>query len=760
VALQEHHIPAARQRFIEAKESQWKVEAARLQFKDSTSGKNVDEAKHQVSTAERNVTKLEEAVRICQAHLNALECGDIGMLSAMLEARLLDAIEEAASVADGAQSQGRVTYMCKEMPPGATADSFAAAFGVPVEHLRIFQESVPGASSPKQPTDPSRPRALRTMVYFPTVIPKPNIVEADLAVQSEIDDYERTFPTFPPNTELLEQLAALRRGDCITLSTMLSNQRKKLLALSSEREAEQMRRKIVELQQEIHIEHRRAESALAALRAAEEALEKNTKQFHAAIDEAAEQRKRCASLEATIAELRETRRLNAESEIGHIEAIHCAEMNKKDEERRVLLQRVAVLESELQTRSAVSENALDHEKESVKSILVKWQQLEGVRTDLEKQNEGLMQQLSVLQNDRAALRAALEEAQKHLVTADAELRAAQMRQSAVEQQQRSTREVYVAKPVPRGVSVREFCDQLGIEVDRQRIVEDATTKQYYVYVPLRVPFANIASEDEAVQALLREVAPEKSSARSSPPRSDPFAAVNILDHLAALRSGDAGALSAMLRDLRKALIEQQETSRNLSRELAQKGLEIDEMLRRGTFGRPITPLEEEVGSAGDIDNENDDLNWTAATVGKKKITMLREALKAVEAERDQWQQVCEDYRRHETLDFAALEEAKRNLEEKESSSRRLLEIREKELEELRAKLHETDERARAGAQQAEELRKKRQEEHRVIVQELDGRLSEESAKRRAAEVKVAERDAVIVELKHALEECGVEVDGV
>lgn len=288
--LEHETIPKLRKDVADAKQLLWSAEIEAIEQRTARGGTTGQQQQPHLASAggaaqiKARLQSLEaqdavcvQALSQCQEHLRALEHGDLASLSAMLTASTSRIGGAGGADTSSLNVAERIVYVCKELPRGSSLEEFAASFGVPVDDLHVFEDlavvaghqqgsfgspaaaaasaawaSAVGEEPPQQHnasivTTSQR----RTLVYIPVRVPVTSAVEQDRLLTQELEDYAREYPSFPPNAEVLDHLAALRRGDLNTLSALLSSTRAKRKAFDDTSRAGALQRRIDDLQHEV-----------------------------------------------------------------------------------------------------------------------------------------------------------------------------------------------------------------------------------------------------------------------------------------------------------------------------------------------------------------------------------------------------------------------------------------------------------------------------------------------------------------------------
>jgi hypothetical protein len=786
-------LPAAVEAADAAREELWVAEIGRLQeasglvlhaSEAEAQAAAVCRAREKLTAAELRVHQLEEALRISTAHRAALERANVGALSSMLESR---ACELMAAQADPTSSL-RLVYVCKELPSGLTLDSFASSFGVAKESLQVFEDHFADLS----PVSKTRKRTVKTMVYVPTHVPRPALSSIDEELRAEIDAYQRQFPSFPPNAEIAEQLAAVRQCDVATLSTLLTNSRKRMQRFEETTELSALKRQVVDLQGALRDQRAKTEQLLASAKATEielqaievdrneerDALRDRCTEMQAKLEaaEKALQMERM-SVKSTAAESTELRRQITDLELKIREAAdqrHAILQELRDasqvsSEREAAVRRVQLLEA--QTRTA--EDLLAEERHSAQTVALLNAQLRSqistlqqciatlneeaarLRCDVKRQADAAAQgahELDRLHQELAAERDSHQQLTVQLQKAMGQLSTANANLASMRRDQQSQRETYIAKEIPAGRTAEEFAASLGVAADVAVPFFDPALGKHFLYFPVQTGRLSVGEED---RRLRQEI--QAAQARSAAPTTGSSLG-SLLDQLAALRSGDAVALSKIASDFRSKAATADATVTELQSQVRERTAELLFIKQQGSLTRSSI-----VATTATIDDEAEDLSWHSPEVGKKKIILFRERVHALERERDEWQHMCDEYRQR-SVDFESLESAKADLLKRQAAQSLLADTASRELQSLTERLRVSEEGRVKDLEKFSAARRRLMDEQQAALAEAEGHLN--AVKSRAASDLLAARaqmthdTEMITRLTALLRQNGIAIESV
>ena len=785
-------LPVAIEAVNIAREELWETEVGRLQDvsglvlnsqEAQQAADSLKQAKKKLAAAECRVQHLEEAVRLCVAHRNALERSNIGALSSMVESRAFELMTDDDPTSPTGSM--RLVYVCKELPVGHTIDTFAAAFGVPKESLQVFEDHFADLS----PVSKTRKRTVKRMVYVPTHVPRPSLSTIDEELRFEMDEYQRQFPSFPPNTEIAEQLAAVRKGDVATLSTMVTNARKRMQKFEETTELAALKNQIVELQGALREQRLKADQLVASSKSLENDLQAVHDNNGNQLD----------SLRVQLAEA-ESKLERADGALKAERQSKSTESSSRERELLELRSRVVQLEARLREataeRSALEDSAskfsaerdaaarraqqLEQQAHGVEEILTEERHSTHaaalMNTQLKQQVSTLQECLEVQNDEIARVRRELKRYNDSAVSAAEEISRLQRQVDEVKEtkdvlvsqnqklasqlnsananlvslrkEQQSTRETFIAKEIPAGRTAEEFAASLGVASDVAVPFFDSAVGKHYLYFPVQTGRLSAADEDRRLRQELQAV--------QNVGTGNGDVVAQLLDQLAALRSGDSVALSKMVSDLRGKALAAGTALAQVQTELRERVAELASLqLARGGGLSPSR------GSTTTIDDESEDLAWFSAEVGKKKIILLREKIQTIARERDDWQQLCDEYRQR-AAEFESLESAKADFLKRQAAHALMADTTTRELKDVSDRLRAAEEGRAKDLENFSINRRRLVSEQQAALEEMEAHVT--SIKNHAAaEALNARRQAehdrdLISKLTAALREHGIVVE--
>jgi hypothetical protein len=843
-ALEHDTIPKLRKEIADAKQLLWSAEIEAIEQRTSSSSSTRQHphqhGSHNVATIKGRLQSLEsqdavcvQALSQCQEHLRALEHGDLAALSAMLTASTSRIESGDATLSSSSCGLAeRIVHVCKELPRGSSLDEFAASFGVAVDDLHVFEDLVVapstggnGSSSSisggggaataalsawasaagedaRQPTSASQ---RRTLVYIPVRVPVTSVVEQDRLLTEELDAYAREYPSFPPNAEVLDHLAALRRGDINTMSALLSSTRAKRKAFDDTSRAGALQRRVDDLQHEVSRLLHDADEMKEALRSSDvlvrekttalerlswhqHHLQKSTAnkqigaspQLNVPLDEGLEGAKEqfllsewtpdaCMQRGLSPAEALEYLTNIVSRQEGTITSLRL--MIKRCEEEKDNTTKDTILRlgsstarlKQVKDLEATVDGLKNELKEEVRrgaEATARVVQLEQLNTRLTKD---MTNQQRALQSSKETHTTDLEE----LKELRRDLREAQSRANTAERDAQkalevqllsSTRHTFAAKEIPKGMTAAEFLRHLGVHGPVAEIslakgaVFDELRQAHYVYVPVQVERGPWSAEDERLQSDMARASVDLQRV-GAPQGGGATHHTDILDQLSALRIGDTVALSSMLRQYRSKIAALEEFAADANSRLGASGVGGD-----GLAGS-ISPQ-----SVADSLREEDDLAWSTIKEGRAKVTLLRAALRHADAERVQWKTLCEEYQAAEgevQRRLVSLEDTNRAATTRLDAVQSLLQAREKDVVRLKRQLQEAEEEMQSSDARHLEQRRATDESHRSEMDTLHASLVNETAARvrdvQELQDQLAHERSAVSALRDALAEMGVEM---